>query len=201
MSNLRIVRLIAWIGVVVAGFFTLATGTGWLVTDGPLAPSREATNRGGSFAMVDHRGRPFTDADLRGKHAMLFFGFTSCPDVCPTTLAEIGDWLAELESDGDRIAPVFVSVDPERDDVAQMASYLSPFDGRIVGLTGTSAQLAAFADAFGVYYKKVPTGDTYTMDHTASVLLLDRAVRPVNTIDFHEDQSMALAKIRHLLTR
>lgn len=152
--------------------------------------------------MTDHRGRPFTDADLRGRPALVFFGFTSCPVICPTTLGDMTSWLEELGAEGEKLSAVFVSVDPERDDVAQMASYLEPYNQRIFGLTGPQTQLAKFAEIYRVYYKKVPIGDdNYTMDHTASVLMLDRSLNMVGTVDFHEERSITIAKLKLLLAR
>ncbi|MBN9498966.1 MAG: SCO family protein [Alphaproteobacteria bacterium] len=206
MNYLRFIRLFAWACVGVVGLLVVAISMGWLVTDGPLAalarkePSTIA--KGGPFAMTDHRGKPFTEADLRGRPALVFFGFTSCPVVCPTTLGDMTDWLEELGPDGNALSAVFVSVDSERDDVAQMAAYLEPYNQRIVGLTGNSAQLEQFAANYGIYYKKVPVGDNnYTMDHTASVLMLDRALNMVGTVDFHEERSIAIAKLKLLLAR
>jgi len=205
MSFLRVFRWVAWGAVCIAGFLTLAVSAGWFVTDGPLSDAESASasasqSIGGPFAMTDHRGRPFTDADIRGKPAMIFFGFTACPDVCPTALAEMSDWLDALGPAGNDIAAVFVSVDPERDDVTSMANYLGSFDNRIIGLTGTPDQLARFAKAYRIYYRKVPVeGGEYTIDHTAGVYLLDRDLRFAGLLDFHMEQVAALEKIRRLL--
>ena len=205
MSLLSAIRWAAWGAVFVAGFLLIAVSAGWFVTDGPLSGAGSGSitanqSIGGPFAMTDHRGRPFTDADLRGKPSMIFFGFTACPDVCPTTLADLSDWLDALGPAGNDIAAVFVSVDPERDDVKSMANYLGSFDNRIIGLTGTPEQLANFAKAYRIYYRKVPVeGGEYTMDHTAGVYLLDRDLRFAGLLDFHMEQATALEKIRRLL--
>jgi protein SCO1/2 len=205
VSFLRALRWVTWGAVCLAGFLTLAVSAGWFVTDGPLSEAESASatvgqSIGGPFAMTDHRGRPFTDAELRGKPAMMFFGFTACPDVCPTTLAEMSGWLDALGPAGNDIAAVFVSVDPERDDVNNMANYLDMFDSRIIGLAGTPQQLARFAKAYRIYYRKVPVeGGEYTMDHTAGVYLFDRDLRFAGLLDFHMEQVAALEKIRRLL--
>ncbi len=206
MNYLRFIRLLAWACVGVVGLLVVAISMGWLVTDGPFAAlarkESSALPKGGPFAMTDHRGKPFTETDLLGRPALVFFGFTSCPVVCPTTLGDMTDWLDELGADGNALSALFVSVDSERDDVAQMAAYLQPYNQRIIGLTGTSAQLAEFAASYGIYYKKIPVGDdNYTMDHTASVLMLDRALNMVGTVDFHEERSIAIAKLKLLLAR
>lgn len=157
---------------------------------------------GGPFEMTDHKGRTVTERDLIGRPTLMFFGFTSCPEVCPTTLAEISAWLNELGASADILNAVFVSVDPERDTVEQMASYLELFDRRIVGLTGTPAQLERFARNYRFYYRRVPLQDgDYTMDHTALVYLLNREGQLTSTIDYHETRDNALPKLRGILSR
>jgi len=130
----------------------------------------------------------------------MFFGFTSCPDICPTTLANMTAWLAEFGAKANEINAIFVTVDPERDTPAVLSNYLTSFDSRIVGLTGTPEQLAAMAKAYRFYYAKVDGKDGgYTMDHTATVYLLDREARFIGTIDYHEAASNAAAKLKRLL--
>lgn len=205
MTLLRAIRWVTWGVFGIAGALLLAVSSGWLVTDGPLSrigstSSSAGPSLGGRFEMSDQQGRKFTDADLRGKPAMLFFGFTSCPDICPTTLAEIGAWLDALGPAGSDIRAVFVSVDPERDSVSNIAAYLEMFDSRIIGLTGTPEQLAEIAKAYRIYYRKVPMeGGGYTMDHTAGIYLLDRELRYASLLDAHMEQEVALEKIRQVL--
>ncbi|MFN0194396.1 MAG: SCO family protein [Aestuariivirga sp.] len=155
---------------------------------------------GGPFAMTDHTGKTFTEANLGGRPTLMFFGFTSCPDICPTTLTNISGWLKEFGDDANKINPIFVTVDPERDTPGVLKDYLTSFDDRIVGLTGTPEQLAAMAKAYRFLYAKVDGKDgDYTMDHTATVYLLDGQARFVMTIDYHEVPSNAAAKLRRLL--
>jgi protein SCO1 len=157
---------------------------------------------GGPFAMKDVSGREVTQETYAGKGWMMFMGFTNCPDICPTTLAEMSGWLQELGAGEDDIRGFLVTVDPERDTPEILGQYMSSFDDRIVALVPTPEQLAAFADSYKVYYNKVPLeGGGYTMDHTAGVLLFDRAGRFSGTIDLHEDRETALAKIRNLLDK
>lgn len=157
---------------------------------------------GGDFQMVDDEGTPVSQKDILGKPTVMFFGFTYCPDVCPTTLANLSDLMERLGDDADRMNFVFVSVDPERDTPEKMHDYLSYFDKRIRGFTGTPEQLASMAKGYGVYYKKVPLdGGSYTMDHTASVYLLDSQGSFVGTISFQESQDVALGKLQHLLDK
>jgi cytochrome oxidase Cu insertion factor (SCO1/SenC/PrrC family) len=127
---------------------------------------------GGPFTLVDHTGRTVTDADYRGNLMLVFFGFTHCPDVCPTTLQEIASALDVLADEAGRVQPLFVTVDPERDTPEVMAEYVDLFHPRIVGLTGTVDQVKAVAKAYRVYFNKVPQGDTYTMDHSAITYLM-----------------------------
>ena len=206
MIWLRRIRYALWGAVGIAGFVALAIILGWWTEDGPGARATRdtapasITDIGGPFAMSDQQGRTITDENLRGKPTMMFFGFTSCPDVCPTTLNDMSNWLEGLGSAADDLNAVFVSVDPERDTVEQMAAYLSLFDPRILGLTGTPAQLEQMARNYRFYYRRVPLdGGGYTIDHTAIVYLLDRNLRFAGTIDFHEDRQIALPKLRRLL--
>ena len=148
-----------------------------------------------------HRGQTVRPADWLGRPAMVFFGFTWCPDVCPTTLSDISGWLEELGADADRLTVALISVDPERDTPDVLAEYVGNFDLRIVGLTGPEAQIARAADDFRVTYRKVPRDDgDYTMDHTAGVFLFHADGRFASIIDFHEDRRFAVPKIRRTLS-
>ena len=150
-----------------------------------------------SFELTSHKGHKFTEKDILGKPTLIFFGFLSCPDVCPTTLNDMSGWLETLGSDADRMNTIYVSVDPGRDTPQLMADYLSSFDKRIIGLTGLEDELQKLTKPLGVFYKKEPTGDEdYTMNHTASVLLLDENGKLSRTIDYHEERSVAVKKIR-----
>lgn len=204
---LRYVRWFAWGGVAVLGFLVLATMGGWLFTDGPLGPARVMSGPaslaiGGPFSLTDHRGLAVTERDFRGRPMAVFFGFTYCPDVCPTTLTEMTGFIEALGPDADRIQWVFVSVDAERDTPQAMAAYLEAFDRRIIGLTGTEEQIASAARGFRVFYRRVPLeGGGYTMDHSASTFLLDAEGRFAGTLDYKESERVALEKLRMLMGR
>jgi protein SCO1/2 len=139
---------------------------------------------GGPFQLVDQNGGATTDRDLLGHPFLVFFGFTHCPDVCPTTLFEVSEVLNRLGPDADRISALFITVDPERDTPQTLKDYLSSFNPRLRGLTGDPAAIAAALKSYRVYAKRVPLdGGDYTMDHTAIVYLMDREgrfVAPVN---------------------
>lgn len=203
---LRAIRLAVWSGVLVLSFFALAIGVGWWRVDGPgrppIAIGPASLNIGGPFALTDHRGRAVTERDFRGRPLAVFFGFTHCPDICPTTLGEFAAYMEALGADADRMHWLFITVDPERDTVTHLAQYLELFDPRVVGLTGTEAQVAEAARQFRVIYRRVPLeGGGYTMDHSASTFLLDAQGRFAGTIDFKEPDEVAVQKLRALLAR
>lgn len=155
---------------------------------------------GGPFTLVDDHGRTVTDRNLAGKPTAIFFGFTFCPEVCPTTLADLSADLKTLGPDADKLNVVYVTVDPERDTPKQMRAYLSAFDPRIIGLTGTPAEVARIAKEYDVYYKKIPLpGGGYTMDHSAGVYLMDRNGHFVQLMSYQEPPAEEVAKLRDLL--
>src|SRR5215468_12400986 len=130
---------------------------------------------GGPFQLTDQGGATVTEKDLQGKPTLIFFGFTHCPDVCPTSLFEISEILRAMGKDADRVNAYFISVDPERDNATAMKDYLSSFDPHLKGLTGDPEAIAKVLSAYRVYAKKVPLKDgDYTMDHTALIYLMDR---------------------------
>ncbi len=126
------------------------------------------------FALQSHSGAPFTRDDIKGRPFIVVFGFTHCPNVCPTTLVEMGQLLKELKDGGDKIRVVFVTVDPERDTADALKNYLESFDPRIVGLTGPVIDVTAATAAFNAFFEKVPSGSDYTIDHTLKVFFVDK---------------------------
>lgn len=196
------VRIATWALVVV-----LAGVTGWLVVmgqrgEGPAAVSSSGEAAvGGPFSLVNQDGEPVTEALVAGRPYAIFFGFTHCPDVCPTTLAELTVALEELGPAADDLAVLFVTVDPERDTPEALKSYIASFSDRVTGLTGTEAQIADVVSKYRVYRRKVPSesGNDYTMDHTAAVYLMGPDGRFRGTISYGEPQADALAKLRRLV--
>lgn len=163
-------------------------------------PMSLASAFGGSFTMTDQNGGIVTDQTLRGKPYAIFFGFTRCPDVCPTTLNRLAQLRKVLGKDGMKFNIVFVSVDPEHDTREGIGDYLTLFDTPIIGLTGTDEQISKIVKAFHVYYAKVPMeGGDYTIDHTASIFLMDRNGDFVTSIDHHEGQPTAIQKLKRAI--
>ncbi|UJW87830.1 SCO family protein [Devosia sp. SL43] len=190
---MRSLRIGLWIVVAVVA---LAAGGGALfLRQGPADGFGK-----GTYSLVDQNGKAVDQALFAGHPSALFFGFTHCPEVCPTTMAEMSGWFEALGEDGKDLRAYFVSIDPERDTPDILGDYVSWVSDRITGVTGTPEEIDKIAKAWGVYYKRVPLeGGDYTMDHTASVFLLDAAGEFQGTIAYREDQATALGKLRNLL--
>lgn len=188
------IRLILWVLVVLA-----AIGATTLFLLRP--PANPLGLTGAPFTLTSTKGGTFTQNDLRGTPSLLFFGYTFCPDVCPTTMAEIVSWREALGLSPEQLRTIFVTVDPERDTVPVLKDYLEAFDPAIIGLVGTDEQTTAVKSAFGASSEKVGEGENYLVNHTASVYLLDRNGSFQGTIAFGEDRQAALAKIKRLVER
>lgn len=155
---------------------------------------------GGAFSLAAHNGKQVSDKDLLGKPYAVFFGFTHCPDVCPTALFELSQILQELGPDGDGITPLFITVDPSRDTLEVLGEYVNSFDPRIVALRGSEAETASVARAFKATYRKVDLGEgEYTIDHTAIVYLIDRKGRFFGTVDYRTPLDQQVAKFRAVI--
>lgn len=190
----------------IAGVLAVTLFIGWWRVDGPGAPEAIAQRplplTQMEFQMTEQGGATVGPASLLGNPSMVFFGFTYCPDVCPTTLSDISGWLDDLGDDVADMNVVFITVDPERDTVAVMADYVSYFHPTIQGWSGTLEETAKAAAGFRASYDKVTTaGDDYTMNHTASVFLFDVEGEFAGTVDYHEPREFAVPKIRRILTR
>ena len=159
---------------------------------------------GGPFQLTDQSGQTVTDKNLQGKPTLIFFGFTHCPEVCPTTLFELNGWMKQVDPDAKGLQAYFVTVDPERDSPELLGQYISNVTDRVIGIAGDPAKVAEVIKGFRVYAKKVPldekdpNGD-YTMDHTASIFLLDADGRFKGTIAYGENPDTAVKKLENLM--
>lgn len=160
-----------------------AAALGWVISDlvmpgGGVVISTMRTVAvppiGGPFTLVDDTGKTRSDAEFRGRFMLVYFGYTHCPDACPTALQDIADALAQLGPMADQIVPIFITIDPARDTVAYLKGYAEQFDARFVALTGDADQVASAAKAYRVYYRKADDKPDYTMDHTSIVYLMGR---------------------------
>lgn len=188
-------RLLIPLGAFTLGLVGL-TGAAVLM----LAPERAplpAPAIGGPFTLVDQDGRTVTERDVAGATHLVFFGFTHCPDICPTTLQQISDVLAALGDKGRATRAFFITVDPERDTPETLKSYLSSFDPRISGLTGTPEQVKAVEKAYRAYARKVQPegGGEYTMEHTALVYVMDRTNRFLGALDLSRPPETSAAEL------
>jgi protein SCO1 len=196
----RLPRLLLVLTAFLAGLGVCFGAILYFTRPGAAPALMQAAAIGGPFRLLDQNGAPVTDQDLKGKTFLVFFGFTHCPDVCPTTLFETSEILRKLGSDADRTAVLFITVDPERDTPASMKDYLASFDPHIRGLTGDAAALAAVARAYRVYYKKVPLdGGDYTMDHTAIVYLMGKDGHFISPFNMKRTADVAAADLRKYL--
>jgi protein SCO1 len=177
--------------VIFLGVFLFANGN--FGTGG--SPSASAI--GGPFNLIDQNGKPLTDQDMKGRPFLVFFGYTHCPDVCPTTLFDVSEVMRALGKDAERTAAVFITVDPARDTAPVMKDYLSSFDPHLFGATGDEKAIEAVEKTYRVYAKKIPTGDgEYSMDHTALVYLMDKQGRFVAPFSLKRKPAEAAADLR-----
>ncbi len=184
----------AFAGSLVVGLVVMLWALGGL-RNGP-APAAI----GGPFQLTDQSGQTVTEKNLQGRPTLIFFGFTHCPDVCPTSLFEISEVLRSMGTDADRVNAYFISIDPERDTSAAIKDYLSSFDPHLKGLTGDPGAVAKTISEFRVYAKKVPLKDgDYTMDHTTLTYLMDRQGRFVSPFNLNRKPEEAAADLKRFL--
>ena len=164
-------------------------------------PARPLGVTGQAFELASTKGGAFTQADLKGKPSLVFFGYTFCPDVCPTTLAETTAWRAQLGVSADDLRIIFVTVDPDRDTLDKVKGYVEGFDPSIIGLVGDQAQTDAVKKAFGVFSEKrgEPGDPYYLVDHTALVYLINADGTFQGTVAYEEASEMAVGKIKRLI--
>lgn len=199
---MKTVRIVLWLTVAV-----LACVVGWLTLE--MSKNRNEMVEapfGAPFELTDFNGNVITEQAFRGKPSALFFGFTYCPDVCPTTMFELDGWLKTVDPDGTKLQAYLVTVDPERDTADVLKQYISNVTDRVTGITGEPTKVMEMIKGFRVYAKKVPLDETkpdgdYTMDHSASVMLLDSEGRFAGTIAYEENRDVALQKLESLSKR
>lgn len=200
------------IALVVCGTLAVVTAPlflGWWQVDGPGASSTSDRPISSTslpqplsrmeFMLTDHTGRVVEPQDWIGRPTLVFFGFTYCPDVCPTTLSDITRWLEGLGDDASHLRAAFITVDPARDTVQAMADYVSNFHPAIIGYTGSPKQIAEAAEGFRAKYERISTENSYTMNHTAGVFVYNDRGEFVSIIDYHEPRENAVPKIRRAL--
>jgi len=194
---LAVVRWASWLAVAIIGVGTLAFSF-WQPAGN--SSSVQAAEIGGPFALTAPDGTTVTDKTLAGKPFAIFFGFTRCPDVCPTSLSRMARLRKELGPDGMAFNIVFVSVDPEHDKPGNLGSFVELFGTPIIGLTGTEPQLAQIKQGYKVFSAKVPQpGGDYTIDHTAAIYLMSATGEFAGTIGYQESDAEALEKLKRLI--
>ena len=196
---MKTLRIVLWAAVAV-----VAAALGWISYQMTTGKEEIAAGPFGvPFELVSQTGQPSTPAAFIGKPSALFFGFTHCPEVCPTTLFELNGWLEKVDPDGTKLQAYFISVDPERDTPEVLGQYVSNVSKRITGISGPPNKVMEMVKGFRVYAKKVPLDEKkpdgdYTMDHTASVFLLDSEGKFSGTIAYEENPETAVKKLENL---
>ncbi len=196
----RLARLLAISVAFLAGVVVCFAAVVLVTNRVSTTPGQAVAAIGGPFQLTDQNDRTITENDLKGRPFLVFFGFTHCPEVCPTTLFEVSEIFRKLGPDAERIRALFITVDPERDTVASLKDYMSSFDPHLTGLTGDLDSIAKVAKEYRVYYKKVPLdqGD-YTMDHTAIVYLMDKDGHFVSPFSLKRTPEAAAADLKRYL--
>jgi protein SCO1/2 len=198
--NPRTNRLLLILGSFLAGLVFVSTLMLIVAGRNPVSVVMPSAAIGGPFRLIDHDGKTVTEQDFRGKPFLVFFGFTHCPDLCPTALFEMSEVLRRLGPDAEKVRVLFITVDPERDTPAVLKDYLSSFEPQIRGLTGDAEAIAAALKAYRVYSRKVPLDrGGYTMDHSIFVYLMNKDGRFVGTFNLKRRPEEAAAELRKYL--
>ncbi|HEX8417759.1 MAG TPA: SCO family protein [Methylobacterium sp.] len=196
--SVRTRRLILPLAVFVVGLVALVVAA--VVTLVPGGSGIAPSGVGGPFSLVNQDGKRVTERDFAGAPHLVFFGFTHCPDICPTTLQQITDVLQALGPKGRDVRALFIAVDAERDTPAALKTYLASFDPRIVGLTGSADEIAAAVKGYRAYVRKVPgKGADYTMEHTAIVYIMDARNRFINALNLMRPPEQSAAELAKVL--
>ena len=184
-----------------AALLVIAAVAIWLF--GAPAPVQQAAAIGGPFTLIDGAGKTVTDRNFRGKFMLVYFGYTFCPDVCPTTLNDVGQAMEKLGGAADRLQPLFITVDPGRDTPEVVRQYAAAFSPRLQGLTGTVEQVAQVAKEYRVYYAPHKTGPApgdYTMDHSSILYVMDPAGQFLGVIRADEGPDALAADLKKFLS-
>jgi protein SCO1/2 len=196
--NSKASRVIVVLGAFLAGL-VLFLGAIYLVTGLSPTPGVSA-EIGGSFDLVDENGKPFTNQDMKGKPYLVFFGYTHCPDICPTTLFDMTQLFRKLGPDADKVGALFITVDPARDTQPVLKDYMASFDPHLRGLTGGQNAIDLAIRDYRVYAKKVPLeGGNYAMDHTAIVYLMDKDGHFIAPFNMQRNVDAEAADLRHYM--
>lgn len=197
--NPKASRIALVLGAFLAGLGVFF-GAIFLVTGLSPAPSAGASVIGGPFHLIDQNGKPFSNQDMKGKPYLVFFGYTHCPDICPTTLFEMSQLFRKLGPDANRVGALFITVDPARDTQAVLKDYMSSFDPHLRGLTGDQTAINQAMRDYRVYAKKVPLeGGDYSMDHSAIVYLMDKDGHFVAPFSLQRTAAAEAAELRQYL--
>ncbi|MBL0942355.1 MAG: SCO family protein [Alphaproteobacteria bacterium] len=165
-------------------------------------PGRGTPQIGGDFYLVDHQGHPRTDIDFRGSYMLVYFGYSFCPDICPAALSAMSEALIKLDKDADQIQPIFITVDPQRDTIENLALYVQNFHPRLIGLTGTKEQITQAQSAYRVYASKVKpegTATEYLVDHSSIIYLMDPQGRMIAHFNHLTPSDDIVKKIKEIL--
>jgi protein SCO1/2 len=194
-------RMKTILGAVIVAALALGGGVALRqVVDQRTVPTASAVALGEPFELRTHRGETITEAAFEGRPSLLFFGFAHCPEICPTTVYDMESWLTELDVGADEMGAYFVTVDPERDTEAFLRDYLEPQSDRIVGITGEPEAVWDMTRSWRIYWQKRPIGEgDYTVDHYASIFVLNDEGVVVDLISYGEDPESAKAKIARVL--
>ena len=198
---LRILRYIVWAILAALSVAVASVLLDERSNEETVGIATQGSGIGAPFQLIDHDGAPISEKAMEGHPAIVFFGFTHCPEVCPTTLHNLTVWLNQLGADGRRLRVFFISVDPTRDTPQMLQAYIHKFTNRITGVTGDPGDIDKLTKSWHVFTKRVPLEDgDYTMDHTASIFLLREDGILQGTIKYGDDATVALQKLRLLLS-
>ena len=199
--NIKIFRIASLAALALLALVALAWQWGLLPSSDKAGSGTGIARVGGPFALIDQDGQPRTENDYAGKLMLIYFGFTYCPDVCPTALQVMSTALQTLGPDASKIQPIFITVDPERDTPAQLKTYVGNFFPGMVGLTGSADAIKKTADAYRIYFRKAADGSAseYLMDHSSIVFLMDRGGRYVSHFTHQTPPEKMAAVIREHL--